>query len=664
MTLRLLAVLVLLLHPAGPSTGSGEARAAAAADDKAASGKPPKIKSKVKVSEKSGFHRTPFQVALSTELSGATIFFTLDGRVPSPHNGRRYSQPIRIETTTTLRAAGYGKGARSEPAEGARPEPAEGSRVTEIDTHTFLFVSNVLKQTGAGAPSTWGTNQNQAVPADYEMDPEIVQDPAYRNELAAALESLPSVSVVMDAEELFGPTRGIYANPRQSGDDWERVASLEFMPDDGKGFQIDCGIRIQGGWNRRPEESPKHAFRVAFRKKYGAGKLRFPLFEEKGSEEFDTLILRAGCNNTWLHWNGLERKRGDYLRDQWMRDSYAAMGHPSARGRFVHLYLNGLYWGLYNLVERPDERFAADHFGGSASSYDARNGENVISGDDMAWKRLIALANAGVGDETSYQAVPELLELPAFIDFMILNLYGGNADWDRASNWYAARRRQPPGPFHFFVWDGERTLEQVEANTLAFDDDQSPPRLFQKLRANEEFRVMFGDHVQRHLGKDGALAPGPAAARFQSAAKRLDPAIVAESARWGDYRRDVHPYKEGPYELYTRDRHWRPEIQRVLKEFFPDRTQRVIGQFREAGLYPPPAAPDARRDHGTLALSVPAGAIYYTDDGTDPRLVGGKLSERARRYEKPISAVPGRQINARTFLKEGNLAQWSALVTP
>jgi len=62
--------------------------------------------------------------------------------------------------------------------------------------------------------------------------------------------------------------------------------------------------------------------------------------------------------------------------------------------------------------------------------------------------------------------------------------------------------------------------------------------------------------------------------------------VIAESARWGDYRRDAHPYKTGPYELYTRDDHWRPEIDRLLKEYFPKRTEAVIKQFRETRLYP------------------------------------------------------------------------------
>ena len=178
------------------------------------------------------------------------------------------------------------------------------------------------------------------------------------------------------------------------------------------------------------------------------------------------------------------------------------------------------------------------------------------------------------------------IAIPAFIDYMIANLYGANADWDRSSNWYAARRRNPPRKFQFFVWDGERTLEKIDDNTINFDDDQSPPRLFQKLRANAEFRLQFADRAQRHLSDGGALSPALATERFRHWATNIEDAVVAESARWGDYRRDVHQYKTGPYELYTRDDHWRPEIKRLLNEYFPKRTAVALQQFRDAGLYP------------------------------------------------------------------------------
>ena len=188
----------------------------------------------------------------------------------------------------------------------------------------------VLRQTGAGFPVTWGTNHGKAVIADYEMDPEVVNDAAYRGELPAALGALPSLSLALEAGDLFGAEHGLYTHPQESGEAWERPVRAEFFPTNhGSGFRIQAGLRIQGGWNRRPEESPKHSFRLVFKTKYGASKLKYPLFG-KGVKEFDQLILRGGNNHSWLHWSGTERQSADYLRDQWMRETYAAMEQASA----------------------------------------------------------------------------------------------------------------------------------------------------------------------------------------------------------------------------------------------------------------------------------------------------------------------------------------------
>jgi hypothetical protein len=417
------------------------------------------------------------------------------------------------------------------------------------------------------------------------MDPEVVNDAAYRREMVAALTALPSLSLSLDVSDLFSNARGIYIHPQESGDAWERPVLAEFLPTNSSGgFRIQAGLRIQGGWNRRPEESPKHSFRIVFKKKYGAAKLKYALFGE-GVKEFDQLILRGGNNHSWLHWSGAERRSADYLRDQWMRETYAAMGQVSARGCFVHLYLNGLYWGVYNLVERPDEHFAEAHLGGKAKDYDVRNADKILSGDDVVWKRLFALANKGVTNRAQLEAVAQLLDVPAFCDYMLLNLYCANADWDAASNWYAARKRTVAGRFIFFVWDGERTLEEVADNRLKVDDDFSPTRLFQRLRACPEFRAEFAARTRRHLTGEGVLTPDQAVSRYRRLAESLDTAILAESARWGDYRRDVHQYKEGPYELYTRDVHWRPEVKRLLENYFPQRTSAFLEQLKVAQLY-------------------------------------------------------------------------------
>lgn len=450
----------------------------------------------------------------------------------------------------------------------------------------LILPESVLLQDGAGFPRFWGTNHGQPVIAYYEMAPGIVNDPLNRSEMSAALRSLPSLAITLDAADLFSGDHGIYAHPQESGEVWEREGSVEFFPTNGSGgFRLRSGVRIQGGWNRRPEESPKHSFRLSFRRKYGAAKLKYPLFGP-GVKEFDQLILRGGNNHSWLHWSAAERRSADYLRDQWMRETYAAMGRASARGCFVHLYLNGLYWGIYNLTERPDEHFAAAHLGGRASDYEARNADKILSGDDVAWKQLFALANAGVTNNAQFDAIATLLDVPAFCDYMLLNFYGANADWDAASNWYAVRPRKAVGRFVFFVWDGERTLENAEDNRLTLDDDFSPTRLFQKLRGCSQFREQFARGARRHLTGEGVLTPLAVAQRYRHLADALDGAILAESARWGDYRRAAHPYKEGPYELYTRPTHWRPEVKRLLENYFPHRTSAFIAQLKAVELFP------------------------------------------------------------------------------
>ena len=78
-------------------------------------------------------------------------------------------------------------------------------------------------------------------------------------------------------------------------------------------------------------------------------------------QTYDRLVLRGGGNNDWLG-HGLAEE-AVYVRDQLVRDLHAAMGQVAARGRWVELYLNGDYWGLYNLTERIDDAFLTTHFG-------------------------------------------------------------------------------------------------------------------------------------------------------------------------------------------------------------------------------------------------------------------------------------------------------------
>ena len=323
---------------------------------------------------------SPVVLHLSTRTPGARILYTTNGSAPSEAGGLVYRHPLRIATTSVLRAAAF--------------QP--GFAPTEILTRTFIFPEQVAHQTGAGFPKFWGFTNGRPVAAFYEMDRRITGSADYQKDLLNGLRALPGISIVTELDNLFDPTRGIYAHPLETGRGWERAASAEMIFPDGRpGFQINCGLRIQGGWNRRPEECPKHSLRLLFKKQYGTAHLDYPLFGDQGVRKFETVILRGGNNNSWLHWNSEERRRGDYIRDQWMRETAAAMGQPAARGQFVHLYLNGLYWGLYNLTERPSAPFLAGIQGGKSSDYDSRNSDKSLSGDTNTWDRLFTIVNAG-----------------------------------------------------------------------------------------------------------------------------------------------------------------------------------------------------------------------------------------------------------------------------
>ena len=344
------------------------------------------------------------------------------------------------------------------------------------------------------------------------------------------------------------------------------------------------------------------------------------------------MILRAGFNNTWHRGSSGEEQRAQYLRDQFMHDSQLAMGDASPHGTFVHLYLNGLYWGIYNVVERPSAPFASAYYGGDKDEWDALNSypRNVVDGTATAWLNAHSIANGGVADQAGYDALSEYVDIPNLINYMLVNFYGGNQDWDD-HNWYSARRRLPGEGYKFFSWDAERSLESTTgSNRTGINQSNKPSRLYAQLRANPEFRMLFADHAHRHMFNGGALTPEKTRARYQKLATFIDRAIVGESARWGDSKRGTP---------YTRNNEWVAERNRLLNSYFPQRTSVVLGFLRGADLYPDTDAPVFSQHGGHIAsttllsMSGADGVVYYTTDGSDPRLQGGDINPAARIYD-------------------------------
>ena len=521
-----------------------------------------------------------------TGEEGAEIRYTTDGSEPTAES-RLYTVPLLLSKTTILRAA----------------EVREGVVSSPVATASYIFISSVLKQPNnpEGYPTEWGdyTQIWGTAPADYEMDPEMTGDETLSRKISDGLKQLPILSIVSDKDNFFShendPDRGgiyIFTGPPvgdDTGHGWTRPASVElFGGPQQHDLSTDCGVRLHGGHGRLAEKNPKHSFRLVFKEKYGPKSLKYPLFGEDEPAKFDQLVLRCHFGNAWQHWMENNRQKAQYTRDVWARRMQRKLGRTSVNALYVHLFLNGMYWGLYNIAERVDGQFGKDHLGGDKSDIDVikieEDGGNHLEaseGDMEAWNLMTETA-AKAADDAYYQQLDTLLDIDNFIDYMLINQYAGNTDWDH-HNWYAIRRHNTDSGvsegFRFLCWDSEIILENERENVLSKNNGyQSPTGIFQQLLRNDDFARRYLRRAKELLSDDGLLGQGSVVEVWDSLYHTISTALYDEAARWGDYRRDVHRWQSAG-QLYTVDNHYMAERNRLLTQYFPVRTANVLRQI-------------------------------------------------------------------------------------
>ncbi|MBN2181077.1 MAG: lamin tail domain-containing protein, partial [Sedimentisphaerales bacterium] len=585
-----------------------------------------------KFSQDRGFYDIPFSVTISTGTPQAIIRYTTDGSTPTETYGRIYTGPVQISTTTCLRAMAH----------------KTGWMPTNVDTHTYIFLDDVIvqPQSPPGFPvSGWG----HAGP-DYEMDPVVVD--AYSDTIKDDMKSVPTVSLVMNEDDWFG-SKGIYVNESQDGT--ERVVSMEYIdPNSGDDFQINCAISMQGGVSGGGTsldrwKSDKLSMRPRFKTTTDDGtptggptKLNYKIFDNSPTDTFDTVVLDARLGNAWNYGGGstdhgtrpwisgrpiYQPDLAQYTRDQFVADIQNALGGYSHYGRHVHLYINGLYWGLYNLHERPDHRFAAAYMGGNADDYDClkHNSGEIINGSNTTFNQMMNIAESGLVSNDNYQLIQQYLDVDNFINYLIPHYYVGDWDWGH-KNWYATRNAvDPNGRWRFHHWDGEHLMEDLNEDSTGRDNAGGPTRLHNRLAQNAEYRLLFADHVHRYFFNDGFLTPEGAAALYRIRLDDVDRAVVGESARWGDNQIDRFAHIR-----YMREPHWLLERTWLLGTYFPKRTDIVLKQFKNRGWYPNIDAPvfhiNGSYQHGgqvttnsSFSITNSTGTVFYTLDGSDPR---------------------------------------------
>lgn len=541
-----------------------------------------------------GFFNTSFNLQLTCATPGATIRYTTDGRPPTEYSGNLYTGKITISSSTILRAAAF----------------QAGQLPSRVVTHSYFF----------------------------SQPPSIT--------------SLPVLSLVTAEENLTGPTgimgigggtysngvwtavnAGDYFNPTQHGIAWERPVSAEYIqPADNGGFQIDCGLRVQGSDYTRPRytTSSKFSFRLYFRGDYGEGQLHYPLFGD-AVPQFNQLSLRAGHNDM----------TNPFLKDELMRRLGRDMGQVNLRGNFVNLFINGVYKGYYNPTERCEEGFFKNWYGGEAWDVitirsEAQEGDNL---DFNAMRSFVAANDQRV--PANYAATARWLDLTNFVDYLLVNIYGATRDWPH-NNWRAARERRAGALWRFYLWDAEGAFgtfsqpvtESTFTNALVSGTAEIP-RLYQALVKSPEFRLLFADRIQKHLFNQGALT---------------DSNIVAHFVRMQTELSGVIPSMNTSI-LTT----WVPQRRPVILADFP---VYELGAFTNAPSF---NVHGGRVASGfNLTMTTLAGTIYYTTNGTDPRVpFTGAVAPEARLYTGPVTLTRSSSVNARALIG----TNWSAVTS-
>ena len=439
-------------------------------------------------SPRAGYYNQDVQVTIDGPGSGAEVLFTVDGSVPTHTVGEVYTRPIRLS--------------------------AVASAVTIIRARAML--------------------------RDGELGP--VASASY---LVGIPAKLPMMSLVVDPSDLWDEDRGIYRNPLERGREWERPVDVTYVDRDRQsGFHVSAGARVHGGWSRYFD---KRSLRLYFRQEYGMSRLEYPLFAGSDVASFKRLVLHNGGEDVSVApdgWNWTLMRNG-------LADSLALqMGGYATHSQPVLLFINGESWGIYQIRERIDAHFVADHYGIQSAdlldspeySWESSWIDQVLTGDRANWDHLMDFVEANdLTDPTDYAYVQSQVDLENYIDYTILQIYAANADWPR-KNVHQFRPRVQGGRWRWMVWDSDFGFGATQHSHVTDDvmgrlmEENHPSTegrdvlLLRSLLANPAFFQQFVSRAAELLNT--TLSAPSVIAHIDSLAAELEPDIHYEVNRW------------------------------------------------------------------------------------------------------------------------------------
>ena len=352
---------------------------------------------------------------------------------------------------------------------------------------------------------------------------------------------LPVMAISADSLDLFGYEQGILVpginfdpndnywtgNYYQSGRDWERLVNVEFYElSDNSGINQQAGLRTHGGTARRGIQK---GLKLYARDEYGAKRFHHKFFDEIPNESFKHLVLKPFVDHWFI--TGIQ----DDITNRMAHEINVA----SLVSRPVVLFLNGEYWGIYYLREKPDAHYLEDHLDHPDDEFNVIGnwyGE-IEDGDNSGFVEMMQwLQNADLSDDDNYATLCSMIDVDSFIDYYCFELFIANNDWP-ANNMRCYQWRN--GPWRWIFFDGDDALLKMNldmfynattTDNLGWPTDERSTLMFRKLLENDQFEERFLNRFEQLLSSQFSYANTKPL--FDSAAQSVRSEVPQQAARF------------------------------------------------------------------------------------------------------------------------------------
>ncbi len=428
-----------------------------------------------------GFYDQPIELELI--CPGATIYYSLDGNLPDAETNV-YSKPIRIDSTTVVRAIAH---------------LADG-RKSSTHSHTYFI-----------------------------NEPET---------------SFPVISISISPKVLFDPEKGLYMAGQHIQDSLLRMPGANFWSRDE--VQANCeifesdkrcvhrspsGFRLFGGISRT---FPQKSMTIVARKEYGEKRIDYPILGPNAPSSFKFLVLRnSGSDFGKTH-----------FRDAFMTSLLDGWDIETQAYRPAQVYINGAYWGIYNMREKVNRYFLNSHFPIDKDSIDLiEHRMSLKRGSVIHYRGLLDfLQRNSLESDENYRIVQSMMDVDNFMNYQIAQIYFDNRD--AGGNIKFWRPQTPEGIWRWILYDtdwgfGLHYSNAYAFNTLAFHTKPDGPAwpnppwstfLLRSLLANKEFKTTFIQRFADHLNT--TFRPKRVLAHIDYFEDLLEPEIDRHLERW------------------------------------------------------------------------------------------------------------------------------------